>query len=227
MTMKKDKTNSVLVVAPHPDDETLGCGGTLLRLAERGTRVGWLIVTGMTDNYSDTQRQKRVDTIAKVTTAYAFEQTYSLNLPTIALDTLPMSKVIDAISTAFNDFQPDELLLPHRGDVHSDHRVVFDACTACSKWFRYPFIKRIMSYETLSETDFALPGSSHFQPNVFFDISQHLQRKLEIMALYQDECGEFPFPRSTEGLTAQAQLRGSQSGYQAAEAFMLLRERND
>lgn len=219
---------SILVVAPHPDDETLGCAGTLLRLAEQGARLGWLIVTGMTDRYSDAQRQGRADTIARVTTAYSFEQVYPLDLPTTALDTLPVGDIIDAIGGAINDFRPDWLLLPHGGDVHSDHRVVFDACAACSKWFRYPFIKRVMSYETLSETDFALPGDANlFQPNVYFDISEYLQHKLEIMALYPDECSEFPFPRSVEALTAQARLRGSQSGYRAAEAFMLLRERND
>jgi N-acetylglucosamine malate deacetylase 1 len=220
--------HKVLVVAPHPDDETLGCGGTLLRLAEQGASLGWLIVTGMTDRYSDEQRAERADTIASVTAAYGFESVYQLNKPTTELDTLPMSELVDAIGDAFDDFQPDWLLLPHHGDAHSDHRVVFDACAACSKWFRYPFIKRIMSYETLSETDFSLAGSEHvFQANVFFDISEQLTPKLEIMTMYLAECGEFPFPRSAKALTAQAHLRGAQSGYQAAEAFMLLRERND
>ena len=223
----KTPTSKVLVVAPHPDDETLGCAGTLLRRAAQGTQLGWLIATGMTDRYSDKQRQNRADTIAKVTAAYGFDPVYCLDLPTTELDSHPLSKIIDAISGAINDFQPDELLLPHRGDVHSDHRIIFDACAACSKWFRYPFIKRIMSYETLSETDFSLASEDKFHPNVFFDISDHLQRKLDIMAMYSDECGSFPFPRSAEAITAQARVRGTQSGYQAAEAFMLLRERND
>lgn len=220
--------NTVLVVAPHPDDETLGCGGTLLRLAEQGASLNWLIVTGMTDRYSDEQRKERIDCIAKVTAAYAFDSVHQLDKPTAELDTLPISELIESMSSVFNKIRPDWVLLPHRGDVHSDHRVVFDACAACSKWFRYPFIKRIMSYETLSETDFALTTGDHvFQPSVFFDIHQQLARKLEIMAMYPGECGEFPFPRSAKAITAQAHLRGAQSGYPAAEAFMLLRERND
>jgi hypothetical protein len=107
--------------------------------------------------------------------------------------------------------------------------VVFDACMACTKWFRYPFIRRVMSYETLSETDAALPGSGNpaFQPSVFFNIDDHLAAKLRIMSLYKSECGQYPFPRSPEAITALARLRGTQSGYQAAEAFALLRERND
>lgn len=220
--------NTVLVVAPHPDDETLGCGGTLLRLVEQGASLNWLIVTGMTDRYSEEQRKERAASIANVTAAYGFDSVYQLDKPTAELDTLPMSELIEAISGVFNNLRPDWVLLPHCGDVHSDHRVVFDACAACSKWFRYPFIKRIMSYETLSETDFALTtGEQVFQPNVFFDIQPQLARKLEIMAMYPGECGEFPFPRSAKAITAQAHLRGAQSGYPAAEAFMLLRERND
>jgi len=223
------QTHTVLVVAPHPDDETLGCGGTLLRLAAQGARLGWLIVTGMTEQYTDAQRQQRADTVAKVTEAYGFAEVYPLDKPTAELDTLPMSELIEGIGTVFADFQPDWLLLPHSGDAHSDHRVVFDACVACSKWFRYPSIKRVMSYETLSETDAALPVSGWpvFQPNYFINIGEQLSRKLEIMELYDSELGEFPFPRSRVALEAQAKLRGTQSGYQAAEAFMLLRANDD
>jgi LmbE family N-acetylglucosaminyl deacetylase len=220
--------HKVLVVAPHPDDETLGCGGTLLRLAEQGAGLAWLIVTGMTEDYSDTQHRERSEAIEQVNKAYGFEQVFQLDLPTAGLDMVPMSELVTAIGKTVTAYRPHWLLLPHRGDVHSDHRRVFEACAACSKWFRYPHIKRIMSYETLSETDATLPGADNgFQPNVFFDIGAQLARKLEIMALYAAECGEFPFPRSAEALTAQARLRGAQSGYAAAEAFMLLRERND
>ncbi len=220
--------NRLLVVAPHPDDETLGCGGTLLRLSTQGVSLGWLVVTAMTEQYEASRREAREETITRVAAAYGFEQVFSPGLPAAALDTLPRKELLSAIGGAINDFQPDALLLPHRGDVHSDHRVVFDACAAYGKWFRYPFIKRIMSYETLSETDFALPiGNNVFLPNVYYYISEHLQQKLDILDLYSDECGDFPFPRSAEAITALARLRGSQSGYQAAEAFMLLRERND
>jgi LmbE family N-acetylglucosaminyl deacetylase len=227
MTSHGSYTN-ILVVAPHPDDETLGCGGTLLRMAAQGANINWLIVTSMTERYSDEQRKGRADTIEKVSAAYSFDSVHQLNKPAAELDMLPMSELIEAIGAVFTDLQPDLLLLPHRGDVHSDHRVIFDACAACSKWFRYPFIKRMMSYETLSETDASLTNNENpFQANVFFDISDQLTRKLEIMSMYPGECDEFPFPRSAKALTAQAHLRGAQSGYHAAEAFMLLRERND
>jgi N-acetylglucosamine malate deacetylase 1 len=125
----------------------------------------------------------------------------------------------------FKEFAPDEVLLPHRGDVHSDHRVVFDAAAACTKWFRYPSVRRVLAYETLSETDFALPPQDAFVPNYFVDISGHLEAKIAALRIYESELGQPPFPRSVEAVRALATVRGAASGFHAAEAFQLLRER--
>ena len=96
---------------------------------------------------------------------------------------------------------------------------------ACSKWFRYPSVKRVLAYETLSETNFNLNPNATFNPNYFIDISEYLERKLEVLAIYRSELGVFPFPRSAEAIRALATYRGSSSGFVAAEAFQLLRER--
>jgi LmbE family N-acetylglucosaminyl deacetylase len=103
--------------------------------------------------------------------------------------------------------------------------VVFDAVASCTKWFRYPSINRILAYETLSETDFGLSTEQAFRPNVFVDIESFLDRKLQAMEVYKSEMGEFPFPRSREAIRALAAVRGAASGFKAAEAFELLRER--
>ena len=115
--------------------------------------------------------------------------------------------------------------MPHPCYVHTDHRLVFDATSACAKWFRYPSVKRILAYETISETEFGLDPNNFFCPNYYVDIGEFLERKLEIMSVYQSELGDFPFPRSSEAIRALAVLRGSTSGFVAAEAFQLLRER--
>jgi LmbE family N-acetylglucosaminyl deacetylase len=125
----------------------------------------------------------------------------------------------------FKTFQPEEVLVPHRGDVHSDHRVIFDVVSACCKWFRYPSVRRVMAYETVSETEASLARELAFLPNVFVDIGDFLEQKLDIMSVYQSELGAFPFPRSHEAVRALAQWRGASAGYNAAEAFELLRER--
>jgi LmbE family N-acetylglucosaminyl deacetylase len=224
---EKIMTERVLVVAPHPDDETLGCGGTLLRMASEGAQIAWLIVTCMTegDGYSAERIAERKREIVKVREAYSFCEVYPLDLPARRLDTYPVAELVARFGEVFKAFQPSEVFLPHRQDVHTDHRSVFDAGSACAKWFRYDSVRRVLAYETLSETDFALDAQSPFAPNFFVDITDFLDRKLEIMAVYQSEMSEFPFPRSVEAIRALATLRGASSGFRAAEGFQLLRER--
>ena len=216
-----------LVVAPHPDDEILGCGGTLLRRKAEGAYLGWLLVTGVSEQTgcSAEVAQQRAAEIDKVVKLVGFDQVYKLALPSAQLDQMLMSDLVGKFSTVFQDFQPEEVLLPCRSDVHSDHRLVFDAGAACTKWFRYPSVKRVLAYETISETEFGLDPDKSFQSNYFVDISEFLERKLEIMAVYKSELGDFPFPRSIEAIRALATLRGSTAGFVAAEAFQLLRER--
>lgn len=217
---------NVLVVAPHPDDETLGCGGTLLKHVAAGESVHWLIITKICENqgWSESQREKRRDQIHQVAENYKFSAVHQLDFATSSLDHVPLRDVIQAISRVISKTQPRIVYMPHRGDAHSDHKVVFDATSACTKWFRYPSIKRVLSYETLSETGFSVNPESKFTPNCYVDISRFLDRKLNIMQVFDSEMGNFPFPRSLESIRALAALRGSESGFQAAEAFQLLRE---
>lgn len=219
----------VLFVAPHPDDETLGCGGTILRHKAEGDDICWLIVTGISEVMGFTSekvslRDKEIKTVADL---YRFDSLYNLRLPTTRLDDLPMAELIERIGAIFQRTQPEVVYMPYRGDVHTDHKVVFDAVASCTKWFRYGSIKRVLAYETLSETDFEInPESSGFRPNVFINISPYLNKKLDIMKNYESEMGQFPFPRSEESIKALALLRGAAAGCNAAEAFVLLKEIN-
>lgn len=216
-----------LVVAPHPDDETIGCGGTLLRRKAAGGEIAWLIVTGMsveTGWTADCVRQRDRE-IAAVTDLIGFNRVFNLRRHPAHLDELPKSELVEEFSAVFKEFQPEEVLVPHYSDVHTDHRVVFDATVACTKWFRYPFVKRLLAYETISETDFGLNTNAAFRPNYFVDIGDNLERKLAAMSVYASELQAFPFPRSIEAIRALAAVRGAASGFRAAEAFELLRER--
>ncbi len=220
--------STVLVVAPHADDETLGCGGTILRHVEQGDTVHWLIVTHIAEElgFEAERIQKREYEIERVSRQYGIEQPINLGFPTTRLDTQPMGALVDTIGTAFHEIDPELIYVPYRNDIHTDHAVVFDAVTSCTKWFRYPSVQRVLAYETLSETEFALdPDVSGFQPNVFVDITGKVEEKIEIMRIYDSEIGEHPFPRSESAIRARATLRGSTAGFDAAEAFMLLRER--
>ena len=217
-----------IVISPHPDDETLGVGGTLLRRKAEGGSIAWLIITTITveGGWSERRIKERAREIQRVRQLYEFDEVYALNFPTTLLDTVPMRDLVESVSDVFKTFEPEEVFVPHPADTHTDHRVVFNAVSACTKWFRYPSVNRVLAYETLSETDFGLGTDQAFRPNVFVDIADFVTKKLVAMDIYASEVGEFPFPRSHEAIRALATLRGAASGYKSAEAFELLRERS-
>lgn len=220
-------SSNILVVAPHPDDEVLGCGGTLLRRRSEGCRIGWLIVTAIREEegWHSSNIDIRQQEINKVSHAFGFDEVFELGFPAAYLDGLPMKSLVSEFARVFNAFKPSEIFIPHFGDVHSDHRVVAEIVASCTKWFRYPFINRILSYEVPSETEFGLDPADIFRPNIYIDIGNYLEKKLEIMQLYKSEVADFPFPRSIEAMRSLAKWRGANSGYHAAEAFQLLRSR--
>ncbi|AII13917.1 deacetylase, PIG-L family [Campylobacter iguaniorum] len=224
--------NKILVIAVHPDDETLGCGGTLLRHKANGDEIHWLICTSIDQNHSYyTAREQEIKEVAK---AYKFDSVINLGLNTMRVDEYSMSELITSISKVMNDIKPDTIYLPFKGDVHSDHRKIFEAAYSCTKSFRYPFIRRIYMMETLSETEFA-PSTKEdsFIPNVFVDISEFIEKKCKIMQIFKSEVATAPFPRSIENIKALATFRGCTlgGGYIGcdksiyAESFVLIKER--
>jgi N-acetylglucosamine malate deacetylase 1 len=220
-------THRILVVAPHPDDEVLGCGGTLLRRRAEGAEIDCLMVTGMSEagGWSAQRVNERDGEIVRAAAMIGFRRLVQLGLQPAQLDVLPMAQLVQRIGEVIRDSAPTEILVPAAADVHSDHRVVFDAVSSCTKWFRHSSVTRVMAYETLSETDFCSNPEIAFHPNVFVDISDQLERKLEVLAVYASEVAPHPFPRSLTAIRALAQVRGAASGFAAAEAFQLLRER--
>jgi len=221
---------NILVISPHPDDELLGCGGTLLRQKSEGAIIGWVIMTKISEDYGWTnvsvlERVREIEHVRKGLGVQP-EHLFQLGFPTTKLDTFPMGELIAKVSEVFQTFQPEEVFIPHQSDVHSDHRLTFEVVSACTKWFRYPSVKKVLAYETLSETEFRLDPSKTFKPNVFVDISTHLEKKLDLLRIYASEIGEFPFPRSETAIRALAQFRGCSSGFNNAEGFELLLERN-
>ena len=215
-----------LVVAPHPDDEVLGVGGTLLRRKAEGAKLGWLIMTKISveAGWSSEKVLKRQQEITQISELFGFDSVFELGYTATQLDQIPMSELISAVTSVIKSFTPNEIFVPHSSDIHSDHRVTFEAVASSTKWFRSPSIKRVLAYETLSETDFGLGPNIGFQPNVYMNIEGHLEKKLRAMGIYSSEVEEFPFPRSNKAISALAILRGASSGFKEAEAFELLRE---
>jgi LmbE family N-acetylglucosaminyl deacetylase len=146
-------------------------------------------------------------------------------LPTTKIDTLPISLLIEKITDIYKKIEPEIIFMPFAYDLHTDHQVVAKALQSTFKWFRYPCIKKVLMYETPSETDFNFFEKRVFRPSVFIDISEYLDDKIEAMTIYKTEMNEFPFPRSEKNIRSLAAYRGSQSGFEAAEAFELVYER--
>ncbi len=215
---------NVLVVSPHPDDETLGAGGTILRLKEEGNKIFWLNITGMTKGgiFSEEMQERRKEQLKNIEDFYKFEGTYNLNLPTAQLDSYNTSDAIDKIREVFTKVQPEMLILPDYNDAHSDHKKVFEWCYSCSKVFRFPYIKKIMTMEIVSETDFGKPENP-FIPNFYVDITEYLEEKINALNIYDTELGEPPFPRSIEHVKALATVRGAAAGVKYAEAFRMIK----
>jgi len=219
--------NKVLVVAVHPDDEALGCGGTLLKHKANGDEIHWLISTDIkeSDGFDKTVINERDVEVKKVEKLFNFNSVSKLGLSTTKVDEYGMSELIAKISSVINKIKPNIVYLPFKGDVHSDHKYIFNAVYSCTKSFRYQFIKKIYMMEVLSETEFACSMKEDvFIPNVFIDISNYLGKKIEIMKVYQSEIGEHPFPRSERNIRALATYRGATAGCEYAESFMLIKE---
>ena len=216
----------VVVISAHPDDEIIGCGGTLLKHKANGDELFWIIITNVfeSEGFSKQRVESRHQEIEKVKTMVGFSNVHKLDYPTMSLDSSSINKMIPQISDLFNEIKPEVIYVMNRSDAHSDHRVTFDAVVACTKSFRYPFIKRVLMYECISETEFApaLPERV-FQPNYFVDVTTHFNKKIEIMKVYESELGEHPFPRSIRNIEALATFRGASVGVEYAEAFQLIK----
>ncbi len=216
----------VIIISAHPDDEVLGAGGTILKHKDRGDEIYWLIVTNIFENqgFSKERVKSRQEEINLVSERLGVKETFHLNYPTMTLSGESIVKMVPQISNIFTKLEPEIIYCLNRSDAHSDHRVIFEAVAACTKSFRYPYIRQILMYECISETEFA-PAlyEKAFIPNYFVDISDFLEQKLEIMKIYESELGEHPFPRSLNNIKALAHFRGASVGVQYAEAFQLLK----
>lgn len=222
--------NKVLFVAVHADDETLGCGGTILKHKSQGDEIYWLVITAPTQNhpynFSDIVIKNREILIENISKEYSFDVHIVLGYPTQLLHNVDLRELIQSIDKVISDIQPNVIYMMFNKDVHSDHRVAFEAVYSCTKSFRKPFIEKVYMFEALSETEFApaIPGST-FVPNVYVDITDYMDKKLEIMSMYDTELMNPPYPRSLSSIEALARYRGTRAGVMYAEAFMLLYEK--
>ena len=220
---------NVLVLAPHADDEILGCAGAIRRHVICGDHVIVAVLTnaakGAPQMFSEESiagirsEARAAHALLGITTA-VFD-----DFPAPRLDQFPVYQIADRIAQLIAEHAADTLYIPFRADLHVDHRVVFDAALVASRPVPGQRIRRVYSYETLSETEWAAPAADNaFLPVRYVNIESHIEDKVAAMACYASQLKPFPHSRSLEAIRALAAVRGSQCGCRAAEAFWVIRE---
>lgn len=215
----------VLVIAPHPDDETLGTGGTIKRFSDAGYNVTVITVAAhMPPLYSEEVHQTTVRESKAAQAILGVSESIFLDRPAVFLGHIPVHEFNGLIVDQVNSIEPEILLIPYY-DRHIDHRQIFDACMVAAR----PVgagkkISLVAAYETISETHWNAPHiEPNFTPNLCVDITGQIDAKLEAMACFKSQLHAFPGPRSVEALKSLALFRGSQAGYGYAEAFHVIR----
>lgn len=217
----------VLAIAPHPDDEVLGAGGTIAKLASEGNEVTVVIVTkGWLPLFADAQVEKVRDEARAANETLGVKSLRFMDLPVTMLNAIPKHELNEKFGKLVSEEKPELVLLPFCGDRHEDHRQVFDACmVALRPTEGRKCVKHILSYETVSETHWSAAGIEPcFQPQLWVDISEQLQTKLEAMRKYESQLRPLPDARSLEAISSLARWRGSTVGMTAAECFVTIRQ---
>lgn len=223
---------NVLVFAPHPDDEVLGCGGTIARYVAEGANVYVCIVTSaLPPVYDDTIAKQNgwphniYPEIVEAHKILGVKETFFLQFPTVQLETVPRYEFNGKIMSLVQKIEPDVVMIPHFGDMQRDHTLTSEAIMVAVRPKYENTIRYVYSYETLSETEWNIPHVANvFIPNTYVDISDYLELKKQAMNCFQSQLSDFPNPRSLQAVEALAKLRGSTMGSYAAEAFSLIRE---
>lgn len=220
-----------LVIAAHPDDEVLGCGGTIARLAKDGHEVYIAILgEGITSRYNKREEveKKFIEKLHaqshEVGRYLSVKEVFLFSLPDNRFDTVPLLDIVKVVENLVDKLQPDIIYTHHGGDLNIDHQIVHRAVLTAARPVKNCRVKEIYAFEVPSSTEWAFHQFEPvFRPNVFVDITETLEIKLQAMRLYESEIRPFPHPRSLEALRAIACRWGSMVGLEAAEAFQLVR----
>lgn len=216
----------ILIIAPHPDDEILGCGGTMLKHIASGDEVYVCIVTHAAPPIYPEGSSASIQKAARECHEWiGVKKTYFLNYPTVMLEKVDRYLLNDSILKVITEIKADVVYIPHFGDMQKDHQVVAEACMVAVRPKYTHRVKRVYGYETMSETAWNTPNiQNEFIPNAFVDISDYLDGKIRALEYYDSQLQPFPDARSIESIKALAKYRGALMHYHAVEAFMLLRE---
>ena len=223
---------SVLIIAAHPDDEIIGCGGTIAKHTENGDEVNIVIVAeGATSRSQNRSRENSKNELQELSKAaknsskiIGSKSLEILNLPDNRLDSIEILEIIKIIESKISKYNPTIIYTHHYGDLNIDHQIIHNAVLTAARPVPDSSIKKVLSFEIASSTEWNRSDSNIFKPNYFVSIEKQISKKIEALKFYKSEMREWPHPRSYENILNLAKVRGSQVGYEYAEAFCLIRQ---
>ena len=213
----------ILILSPHADDEILGCGGTISNYSRKNYEISVLILTNANVGAPEVFSKKFINLVRKESKiANKFIGTNKLffeNLPALKLKQYPNYKISDIINKYISKIKPEIVFIPSNNDIHEDHKVIFNSAKVAMRTNKKSNLKKILSYEVLSETEWN-ENEKSFNPNYFIKLSKNdINKKIKAFLKYKSQVKKFPHPRSKESILNLSRVRGSQVFMEYAEAF--------
>jgi len=221
----------ILIIASHPDDETLGCAGMISKLREQDAKFFVLFIgEGSTCRYNNPISKEALSSIeernrsAKKAMAFLGVDDYLFNnSPCGRFDTVPIIEINKAIENVISEFEPDTIFTHSPNDANSDHKITYSSTIMSTRPGALNSVESVLTYEVLSSSEWAF--NDVFKPNYFIELNlKDIENKCEALSFYESEIKDYPFPRSPKGIKTLAMVRGMQSGFHYAEAFNLIRK---
>lgn len=218
------KNKKILIIAAHPDDEILGCGGTILKL-KKNNLIKVIFMTNGTDARGKNKKasQKRIQGCLNLFKKLKLNKPLILNFPDNKMDSVPLLKIVKKIEEILSKFNPEVVFTHFDGCLNIDHQITFKAAVTACRPLKKTSVKKILSFEVPSSTEWALSKDKKFQPNYYINISKHIKEKILLMKYYKDEIRPFPHSRSLKSIKTLSEYRGASAGVKNAEAFYLYR----
>jgi LmbE family N-acetylglucosaminyl deacetylase len=227
----KERTRKILIVAPHCDDEVLGCGGLMSKSQTEGTPVYVAVITnghlGAPELFGKDGTEKVRSEALQAHEFFGVRKTFFFEFPALNLSTTPGYRISLQMEDLIRKLAITDLYIPHRGDIKTDHRIVFETALVAARPINSNPVTSIYCYETLSETEWAAPfANDSFIPTVFSDITAHIDRKIEGFSIFSTQIKDSPHPRSSDAIRSLARVRGATVSVPYAESYMVIRQIN-
>jgi LmbE family N-acetylglucosaminyl deacetylase len=218
------KNKKILIIAAHPDDEILGCGGTISKLKNENCIEVLFMTNGVSSRKKDKKQiLRRRKAYLNLFKHLSLPVPKNFNLPDNEMDKIPLLKIVKKIEQKIRSYRPDTIITHYSHCLNVDHKITYEAVITACRPVNELSVKKILSFEIPSSTDWALYKGKNFQPNYFIDISKHLKNKINLIKFYKEELRNYPHSRSIPAIKALASFRGVSCGVKYAEGFYLSR----